>query len=223
MRDAGERIHDEQDILALGAKGLGNGGGAQGAANAQHRRMIGGDGDHDRTRPRVACELGFEEVGDFARAFTDQPDHNDIGLGGTDDHAEQHRFADTRSRHDADALALADRQHAIDRAHADIHWLKHAAAIERRLQLAAERPMPRTAHGPQPVNRLARAIDHAPEQRLADFGLAGRANRAHRRMRQQRRRAAEVHHQRAVATKANHFGFNAPLARTDRADGADRQ
>src|SRR3546814_12028180 len=61
MGDTGERIHDEEHFLALGAECLGDRGGAQRAADAQHRRMVGGHRHHHRTLPRRARDLGFEE------------------------------------------------------------------------------------------------------------------------------------------------------------------
>ncbi|PAV74251.1 hypothetical protein WR25_05434 [Diploscapter pachys] len=145
MRDAGQRIHDEQHLLALIAKGFGDGGGAQCATDAQHGAVVGGHRDDDGALARLARDLGFEEVGDFSGSLADQPDDDDVGLGRLHHHAEQHRLADARSRHDADALALTDRQQPVDRPHADVHRLEHAAAVERRLQLAGERPFACTA------------------------------------------------------------------------------
>jgi hypothetical protein len=178
------------------------------AADAEHRRMVGGHGDDYRTSTRRARDLGLEKVGDFARTFADQPDDDDVGLGRAHHHAEQHRFADARAGHDADALALADREQSIDRAHADIHRLEHPATVQRRLQLAGERPFARTADRAQPVDRLARAIDHTAEHRAADFGLARRADRPHRRIGKQGGGAAEIHQQGAARAEADHFGLD---------------
>ncbi len=136
------------------------------------------------------------KVGDFAAALADQADDDHVRLRRAHDHAEQHRLADARARHDADALALADRQEAVDRAHAHVERLAHAAAVERRWSAcprAAICVAPRI--GPSPSIDLARAVDDSAEQRRADFGLAGRADRADRGVGQQRRGAAEVHQQ----------------------------
>jgi hypothetical protein len=96
-----------------------------------------------------------------AAALADQADDDHVGLCGADDHAEQHRLADARAGHDADALALADRQQAVDRTHADIERLEHAATIERRLELARERPAPGAADRAEAVDRFAGAVDDA--------------------------------------------------------------
>src|SRR3546814_11565455 len=51
--------------------------GAQRAADAQHRRMVGGHRHHHRTLPRRARDLGFEEVCDLSGALADQPDRSE--------------------------------------------------------------------------------------------------------------------------------------------------
>ena len=223
MRDAGQRIHDQQHLFALVTKGFGDGGGAQRAADAQHGAVVGGHRDDDGALARLARDLGFQEVGDFAAALADQPDDDNVGLGRLHHHAEQHRLADARPGHDADALALADRQQAVDRAYPDVHRLEYAAAVERRLQLAGERPCPRAADRTQAVDRFARPVDHAAQHRRADLGLAGRSDRPDRRARQQSGGAAQVHQQRAAVAETDHLGLDLAVAMAadlaHRADG----
>ena len=66
--------------------------------------MIGGHGDNRGIRRAVARHVPGDEIGNFARAFADQPDHDRIGAGAFDDHVHQHRLAHPGPGHDADPL-----------------------------------------------------------------------------------------------------------------------
>ena len=86
---------------------FGHAGGQHRPAQPQIGRVVGGDGYHHGMRAFCACHVALDKIGDFAGAFTDQADDDDFRLGAVGDHVEQHRFADARTRHDADALADA--------------------------------------------------------------------------------------------------------------------
>ena len=85
------------------------------------------------------------------------------------EHAEQHALADAAPGEDADALALAAREQAVDRAHARLERLVHAAggasggggsAIDR----AARALVCEVA---APVDRMPEPVEHAAEQPVA--------------------------------------------------------
>ena len=205
-------------FLPSARKAFGDGGGAQRAADAQHRRMIGGHRDHDRARARRAGDLGFEEVGDFAAALADQPDRRShrpaaartIMPSSTDLPTPEPAMMPTR-------WPWPIGQQPVDRAHADIQRLAHAAAIERRSAAC-----PRAASAPRRGSGRARrsacprhrrrgraAPRRLPPRPAAPIGRTGA-------LRQQRRGAAEIHQQRAAVAKADHFGLDARCRRRRR-------
>jgi len=97
---------------------------------------------HEREAARDISDDLHAMVRQVGDPRNDQADHHDVGLRRADDHAEQDRFADARAGHDADALALADGEQAVDRAHAHIHRFEHAAAIERAREACTETDRP---------------------------------------------------------------------------------
>ena len=62
----------------------------------------------------------LDEFLDFAAAFADQADDDHVGRGVARHHPEQHRLADAGAGEQADALAAADGEHRVDRAHAGV-------------------------------------------------------------------------------------------------------
>ena len=71
----------------------------------------------ERARPSSPRSFSMNSR-DLAAALADQRDHVDVGVRVARDHAEQGRLADAGAGEDADALAPAERQEAVDGAHA---------------------------------------------------------------------------------------------------------
>jgi hypothetical protein len=76
---AGQRIHDQQDVLALVAEVLGNRGGVGGALQAHQRRRVGRRGHHHRAAQAFLAQDLLDEFLDLAAPFADQADHDDVG------------------------------------------------------------------------------------------------------------------------------------------------
>ncbi len=91
---AGQRIHDQQDLLALLAEMLGDRGGVGRALQAHQGADIGRRGDDHRAAQAGAAEILFDEFLDLAAAFADQADDDDIGRRVACHHAQQHALAD---------------------------------------------------------------------------------------------------------------------------------
>src|SRR3546814_9033680 len=71
--------------------------------------MIGRDGDNNGLVLLLGVHVALDEVRDFAGTFADQADDDDVGAGAACDHVDQHRLADSRTGHHADALTDAER------------------------------------------------------------------------------------------------------------------
>ena len=90
-------------------------------------------------------------------------------------HRQQHRFADAGAGEDAHALAAADGEEGIERAHAEIERRADPHAGMRRRRRSAERIRRRPRRQrPLPVDRLAHGVDHAAEPALRrPYGAGG--------------------------------------------------
>ena len=62
----------------------------------------------------------LDEFLDLAAALADQADHDHVGAGVARHHAEQHALADAGAGEQAHALAAADGEQRVDRAHAGV-------------------------------------------------------------------------------------------------------
>jgi hypothetical protein len=71
-------------------------------------------------RAAFLAEDVLDEFLHLAAALADQADHDHVGLGVARHHAQQHALAHAGTGEQAHALAAADGQHAVDRAHAHV-------------------------------------------------------------------------------------------------------
>ena len=126
------------------------------------------------------------------------------GLAG--DHAEQRALADARAGEDADALAAADRQHAVDGAHARLQRLVDQLALERVRRLGSERHALLRFELALAVDRVAEPVQHAAEQARADVDAERAAERLHAAARVQPVHLAERHQQHAALVEADDLG-----------------
>ena len=76
---AGQGIHEQQHMLALVAKILGNRRGHTGAMHAHHRGIIRRDGHHHGAGQALFPEDVIDEFFYLAATLTDQTDHDHIG------------------------------------------------------------------------------------------------------------------------------------------------
>ncbi len=75
---AGDGIGQQQDMQTLIAEMFGHGHGGPGAAAADQRGLVGGGGDDDGAFHPLGPQHPFDELAQFAAAFADQGDDDDI-------------------------------------------------------------------------------------------------------------------------------------------------
>ncbi len=117
-RKTRDRVHHQRHIQTLVAEVLGDRRCHVRALEAHQRRLVRGGYDHDRARQTELAQVALDELLQLTAALADQGDHGHVGARAARDGAEQRALADAAAREDAHALALADGQQAIDRAHA---------------------------------------------------------------------------------------------------------
>jgi hypothetical protein len=105
----------------------------------------------------------LEELADLASAFADERHDHRIGLGAARDRAQERALAHAGAGEQTHALALAEREEAVDDAHPGCEWTAHRATFERRRRIAVdgdEVAIDRrtTVEGP------AESVDHTSEQ-----------------------------------------------------------
>ena len=125
--EASEAIHHEQDMIALAAKGIGDGQSHLGGPDAHQRRIVTcGDDDHRFAQP--LAEAILDERPDLAAAFADEGDDIDLGIGSLGDFAEKRAFTDAAAGEDADALPASTGDEAVDGAHVRLKHLANSGA-----------------------------------------------------------------------------------------------
>ena len=91
--EAGDAVHQEEDGSALVAEVFGDGHGGVSGFSAEECGLIGRCDDDDGS-----CEgrsqVILDELADFAAAFADQGEDNDVALGLLGEHGQQGGFAD---------------------------------------------------------------------------------------------------------------------------------
>jgi hypothetical protein len=118
-----ERIHDQQDVLALVAKVLRNRRRAPRAVEPHQRRIVRRRRDNNRPLQTLRPKNALDELLHFAATLADQPDDDDVGARVARHHPQQHALADAAAREQADTLAATDSQQRIDGPHADVERL----------------------------------------------------------------------------------------------------
>ena len=116
--EAGQRVHQQQHVLALVAEVFGDGRGRQGRLHADQGRLVaGGHHDHALGQP-CGAQVALDELVDLAAALADQGDDDHVGRGVAGHHAQEHALAHARAGEDPHPLPLAAGQQAVDRADA---------------------------------------------------------------------------------------------------------
>ena len=180
--------------------------------------MVGWNRDHDRLLADFGGQLGFDKIADFAAAFADQPDDDDVAFGPGDHLPHQHRFADARSRDDCDALAFADGQQRVDRAHAHVERAGDAAAAQRIDLAPGERPLELRFDRRAAVERIALRVDDAAKQCLAARDHGAGAMRFDRRAGDERHIGVEGEDKAALTAKADNLAIDIIIVRRLDAD-----
>ena len=160
---------------------------------------------------RAAAEsLGrARDLGILAAAIANQTDDHHIGLGEAGEHAQQHAFAHARARHQSDALATADGEHAIDGLDTHIQHVADRATLHRVERPAEQAELVLAHRGGLAVQWHATAIYHAAQQgvaqactgRVADDTDLGAGTNA--------LRLSERHQKQGLVVEAHHLGLDA--------------
>ena len=72
--EAGEGVHQQQDVVALVAEPLGDAGRKEGGPDAHERRLVGGGDDDDGAAQSFLAEVALDELGDLSPTLADERD-----------------------------------------------------------------------------------------------------------------------------------------------------
>src|SRR5262249_27917803 len=124
---------------------------------------------HHRLSPAFGPEIVIEKGSDLAVPLADQRHHVHIRLAVAAHRPEQRAFPDTAAAEQADALATAARQHAVDRANASYQRLGDMLAIERAGRGREQTELNRRRDRRASIHRLAEAVEHPAGHVRAGF------------------------------------------------------
>ena len=164
------------------------------------------------------------ELADLAATFANQRDHIDLAGMATGDLAHQRRLTNARTSEDADALALATSQHAINRRDTRLDRLLNGSSLHRRGCLARQRHQPAIDLWPA-IKRPPERVHDTTEQAGANGDGQSTVVIMNLIPWRHTMGIAERHHDGVIAIEANHLGINrqAPAFGHDRAAIADRR
>ena len=154
-------------MLAFIAERFRDGGRGVGRALSRERWTV-GCGHHDgASLESTWTQIAFEKTSYFPAAFADETEDDDVGFGTARHHPEQRALTHAAAAKDADALPSSARQQRVDRANTcteryvdflAIHGIQRSWT-KRRFLMGEDRP--------SAVDRPAKAVDHAANQRIA--------------------------------------------------------
>ena len=109
-----DRIHHQQDVLALISKEFADGGSEIGPAHPYERRRIRRGCNDDGSLQTILTEVSFNKLPDFPTPLSNKRNHIHIRLRIPGHHPQQDAFAHAGSGHDGRALALGKGDQAVD-------------------------------------------------------------------------------------------------------------
>ena len=162
------RVHQHQHVLAEIAKILSDGE----RQISAYRRISAGSSEVETAsteRARPAAPSVLQEFLHFTAAFSDEADDGNVRRNITGKHRQEDRLADAGARENTHALAAADRDERVERAHAKIERLTNAARGMRRWRqraVATARPATALTRRSYRVGRklIVGQADHAAER-----------------------------------------------------------
>src|SRR5690606_24152780 len=215
LREARQRIHDEQHIQSLVAEILGDRRGAPGAVQAHERRIVRRGRHHDRSGAALRPQNALDEFLHLATALADQSDDDDVGARVARHHPEQHALAHAAASEQADTLPAPDGEQCVDGAYADVKRLLYGLAQQRVDRRARESHALRAVERSQSVERLAGAVDDPAEQPLADSHRFRTDARYHTRIRLEAMDVAGGHEEQTIAGEADDLGLHSSAVRSE--------
>ncbi len=168
---ASHRVHHQQDIFALIAEVLGNGGRHQRTGGSHYGGLVARGNDDDTSLEPFGTQVALDELADLAAAFAQQGNHVHVGRGLPGNHAEGDAFADAATGHDADTLAASHGQESVDGAHPGGERRRDPASLQRMRRISVERVSRRQTDRAIRIDRAAQPIEHPADQPVANLGV----------------------------------------------------
>jgi len=127
-----------------------------------------------RARQTGSTEIVLQEFLHLAAALTDQSDDGDVRGHIAGQHRQQYRLTDARAGEDTHALAAANRDEGIERAHTEIERITDAAAcMSRRRRIAIRIGCGAGRQRPLSVDRFSSRVNDTAEPTLRGTDGAG--------------------------------------------------
>ena len=114
-RETGNRIDDQQDVLALISKIFGDGVSSVDGVSSHQGGLIRRGYQHHRALSPFDTQCLLKKIAYFSATFTDHSDNDDIRTYVTGHHSQQRAFPDATPGKNANALSLGKGQYTINR------------------------------------------------------------------------------------------------------------
>src|SRR5579862_554909 len=164
---ASERVHDKKHILAPSTEILSHRSRCQSCTDSEQGRLIRSRDNHHGAAAAFFTER-CKEFADLASALADQRQHGQVRHGSASHHANQRTLADSAATKNADSLAAAAGQEAVDGADAAGERLINKSAIQCRRSESVDWHGASCRILTRRVQRLAGCIDDSPQKFRSD-------------------------------------------------------
>lgn len=165
--EAGDGVHEEEDILAGLAVGFSDRGCGFGSEDALGGGLIAGGDDGHAFSAAFFAEIAFEKFANFAASFADERDDHNIGGCAAGEHAEEGTFADPGSSEDTESLTDAESQEGVDSADLGGHDLVDGWSIQSGDGSGIAGDAGAGRNGAKIIDRIAGSIEDASDEFVA--------------------------------------------------------
>src|SRR6185312_6899368 len=162
-REPCDRVHNQQNILALVPKILGHCERDKARPHAQRRRAIRGCNHNHRPLPAFGSKLVFQKFAHFPVAFAYESDHCDIGRTLCRHCTKQRTLSNSTSPEDANPLPKPTRKKGIYRPDAGYQRRVDVLTFERTGRRGKQAITGNSLERRAPVDEPAEAVQNAPE------------------------------------------------------------
>ena len=224
--EAGDRVHQAQDLEILIAEVFRQSQGHVGRLAPFQRRLVGGGHHHHSAAQALLAQRLFHELAHLAATFADQADDHDVAAGFLGQHGQQHRLAHAGAGEDAQPLAPAGGGEDVHGPHAEIQPFAHATArVGRRRRGAQGIGGGAEGQGALAVDGLSEGVDDAAQPACCGANGGGGVDDADVGPRGHALHRAEGHQQGLCVAETDDLGRQGiqPAASTDLGPGSDGQ
>ena len=173
--EPGQRVHHEDDVVALVTEPLGDPGGGEGGPDPDQGGLVGGGHDDHRAGQALGTEVTLDELVDLPATLAHQGHDRHRRVGAPGHHGEQARLAHPGPGEDAETLAPTAGDEGVDGLDPEGQLTIDQLAPQRMGRCRVDAHFLRFGEGRSVVDGSTEAVEDPTEQPGADLHRQGTA------------------------------------------------